>query len=123
MTAISKRLPQPVAAYIRATNEHDVAAFIACFTEDAEVNDAAREFRGIEAIRAWSEREIVAPRVTLEVLDVAKINGEVIVTTKVDGNFDRTGLPDPVIIDHHVTLANERICRLTCVLAGAGKPA
>jgi hypothetical protein len=33
--------------------------------------------------------------VTLEVTAVAAKGGETIVTTKVDGNFDRTGLPDP----------------------------
>ena len=36
-------------------------------------------------------------------------DGHVVVTTKVDGNFDRTGLPDPVIISHHIT-ANEENC-------------
>ena len=44
--------------------------------------------------------------------------GETLITTKVDGNFDRTGLPDPVVIIHHITVEGDRIARLTCRLAG-----
>jgi len=113
-----RQLPEFAAAYVRATNNHDAAAFIACFTESAVVNDAGQEFRGIEAIKAWSDHEIMEAQVALEVLDVADRNGEVTITTKVDGNFDRTGLPDPLIINHHITVEGEKIVRLTCQLAG-----
>ena len=106
------------AAYVRATNDHDPAAFIACFAEGAVVNDAGREIRGTAAIKAWNDREIMDACVTLEVLDVADADGEVTITTKVDGNFDRTGLPDPVIIDHHLIVEGEKIVQLTCRLAG-----
>jgi hypothetical protein len=119
-TADMRHLPQIAAAYVRAINNHDAAAFIGCFTDSAVVNDAGREFHGIEAIKAWSDREIMAAQVMLEVLDVADRDGEVTITTKVDGNFDRTGLPDPVIIDHHITVENDRIVGLTCRLAGEG---
>lgn len=29
-----------------------------------------------------------------------------IVTAKVDGDFDKTGLPDPLLLDFHFTVAN-----------------
>jgi hypothetical protein len=115
---MTTQLPQTIAAYIRATNDHDVAAFIALFADGAVVNDVGREFRGRAAIKAWSDREIFGARVTLEVIDVADRDGETVVTTKVDGNFDRTGLPDPVIINHHCTVEGDKIVRLTCRLAG-----
>ena len=111
-------LPEIAAAYVRATNSHDAAAFIACFTESAVVNDAGRTFRGRAAIKAWSDHEIMDAQVTLEVLGVADRDGETVVTTKVDGNFDRTGLPDPLIINHHLTVEVDKIVRLTCRLAG-----
>ena len=47
---MSTKLPQPVAAYIQATNDHDSAAFLASFTQDALVNDIQREFWGKAAI-------------------------------------------------------------------------
>lgn len=118
MNTSTSRLPRTVSAYIRATNAGDAAAFITCFTDGAVVDDAGREFRGIDSIRAWSEREIFAPRVTLQVLGVTDLEGETMVTTKVDGNFDRTGLPDPVVINHHFQLEADQISRLTCRLAG-----
>ena len=112
-------LPEIAGTYIRATNDDDAAAFIALFADDAVVNDNGREFRGLAVIKAWSDREIFDARVTLEVLDVADRDGETIVRTKVDGNFDRTGLPDPVIINHFITVEGDKIVGLTCRLAGA----
>jgi SnoaL-like domain len=115
---MKSKLPPAAAAYVRSINDHDAAAFIALFADSAVVNDIGREFRGRDAIKAWSDREVFAPLVTLEVLDVAGRGGETILTTKVDGNFDRTGLPDPVIIDHHLRTEGEAIVSLTCLLAG-----
>ena len=103
-------------AYVRATNAHDHAAFMACFAEDAVVNDAGRELRGRAAIETWSRHEIMDARVTLDVLDVAARKSEVTFITKVDGNFDRTGLPDPLIISHTMTFEGDKIARLTCRL-------
>jgi SnoaL-like domain len=103
-------------AYIRSINNQEAARFIALFADGAVVDDAGREFRGRDAIKAWSDREIFGARVTLEVLDVADRGAEVVITTKVDGNFDRTGLPDPVIISHHITTENGKIARLVCRL-------
>src|SRR5437660_7749575 len=107
----------PSAAYVQSINDHNRAAFNVLFTDGAVVNDVGREFRGPAAIKAWSDREIFDAQVTLEVLDVADRDGETIVTTKVDGNFDRTGLPDPVIINHHITAQGGKIVQLTCQLA------
>ncbi len=116
-------LSPAAAAYVRATNTHDASAFLACFTDDAVVDDAGREFRGIEAIRAWSNREIMEAQVTLELLAVDGRDGEVTLTTKVDGNFDRTGLPDPLILEHHLRLEGDKIAALTCRLAAVKDPA
>jgi hypothetical protein len=111
------KLPPTAAAYVGSINDHDPAAFDALFAENAVVNDIGREFRGPAAIKAWSDREIFDAQVTLEVIDVADRGGETIITTKVDGNFDRSGLPDPVIINHDITAEGGKIVGLTCRLA------
>ena len=114
---MTTHLPQTFAAYIQAINNHDAATFIALFADGAAVNDVGREFRGPAAIKAWSDREIFDAQVTLQAIDVSDRDGETIVTTKVDGNFDRTGLPDPVIINHHIKVQGDKIVGLTCRLA------
>lgn len=116
------QLAPVAAAYVRAVNDHNPKAFNALFADGAVVNDAGREFCGLAAIKAWSDREIFDAQVTLEVLGVSDCDGETMVTTKVVGNFPRTGLPDPVIINHQIGVKDGRIEQLTCRLAGE-KPA
>ena len=111
-------LPPIAADYVTSINDHDPAAFHALFAEDAVVNDNGREFRSLAAIKEWSSREIFDADVTLEVLDVLDEDNQVTVRTKVDGNFDRTGLPNPVIIDHRLKVQGGKIADLTCRLAG-----
>jgi uncharacterized protein (TIGR02246 family) len=103
-------------SYLRAINDHDAKAFLALFADDAVVDDVGRKFGSRDAIRNWSDREIFDAAVTVEVINVADRDGETTVTTKVDGNFDRTGLPDPVIINHHLAVERGKIVRLTCRL-------
>jgi hypothetical protein len=112
------QLPRVVEAYIRTINDHDPDAFIALFANDALVEDIGREFRGLAAIKAWSDREIFDVRVTLEVSDAANRDGETVITAKVDGTFDRTGLPNPLILVHHIVSKDDKIVRLRCRLAG-----
>jgi len=119
MNTLRNGLHPTIAAYLAATNRHDPARFLACFAEDAIVDDAGRVRRGIDAIRDWGEREIFTPHVELEVLAISIQGDETVVTTRVEGDFDRTGLPDPVVIEHRITLAGDRISRLTCRLARA----
>jgi len=117
MNTLPNGLPRTVSTYLQATNQGDRAAFIGCFDVGALVDDAGREFRGVDAIRDWSEREIFGASVSLEVLAVASQGDDVVVTTQVEGTFDRTGLPDPVIIDHRLRLEGDRIQSLTCRLS------
>lgn len=104
-------------SYILSVNNHDSTAFGTFFDNNAIVHDACREFHGLAAIKAWSDCEIFGAHVTLEVIDIAERDGEVIIKTKVDGTFDRIGLPDPVIINHYITIEGDKIARLICRLA------
>ena len=110
-------MPAIAAAYVDAINAHDPDRFIALFAEDALVDDAGRQFRGQEAIQRWSASDIFAVNVTLDVLAATQRGEQCVITTKVDGDFDRTGLPDPVIIDQTINSAAGKIVALTCRLA------
>ena len=111
-------MPKPVEAYIRAINDRDADAFQSSFAPDAVVKDVGREIRGITAIKEWADREIFAANVTLEVMAVVERDSQTVVTVKVDGTFDRTGLPNPLVMDHCFIIAGERIVALACRLAG-----
>lgn len=115
---MTTQLPEPAAGFVRAVNDRDPAGFIALFADDAVVDDAGREIRGREAIRAWAAHDIFAASVTLEVRDVSGTDGDATVTGTVDGTFDRTGLPDPLVMTFRVVGDRGKINGLTCRLAG-----
>ena len=110
-------LSSPAEAYVRTINDGDAAGFLALFDRDAEVNDAGREIRGVDAIRHWSQTEIFAVQVALTMLGGTSKDGAEIITAKVDGNFDKTGLPDPLVMDFHIRTGGDKIARLACKLA------
>jgi hypothetical protein len=111
-------IPQPIATFIRAVNEHDADAFLSSFTNDAVVSDVGREFRGTAAIKEWGEREIFGVNVTLDVVDVVERDGQTVATVKVDGTFDKTGLPNPLLLNHDFTLDGGKIAAFSSRLAG-----
>jgi ketosteroid isomerase-like protein len=111
------KLPNPVGAYIRAINAGDADALLPSFAPNAVVKDIGREICGIAAIKEWADREIFAVNVTLDVSQVVERDGQTIVTMKIGGTFDRSGLPDPLLMDHCFKVDNDKINALTCKLA------
>jgi ketosteroid isomerase-like protein len=108
-------LPAPVAAYVDATNRFDLDALVATFADDAVVNDHREEFAGREAIRAWAGREIVGDRVTMRVTQADRRGHGVAVTASIDGDFDKTGLPNPLLLTFYFAVGDERIDQLVIV--------
>ena len=111
------QLPGPAAGYVRTTNGKDPAGFIALFAEDAVVDDGGRIIRGREAIRAWAASDIFAADVTFDALGATGDETEATITAKVNGTFDRTGLPDPLIMTFQFAALSGEITKLTCRLA------
>jgi hypothetical protein len=52
-------LPAAIACYQSAANARNIDAYLACFTEQAEMIDVSRSFTGQDAIRAWALREVI----------------------------------------------------------------
>ena len=112
------KLPEPVSTYIHAINARDADAFQSSFAPDAVVTDVGREIRGLDSIKEWAKSDIFAVDVTLNFMGAVERDGQTIATVKVDGTFDRTGLPDPLVMEHCFTVAEGKIAALTCRLAG-----
>jgi ketosteroid isomerase-like protein len=113
-------LPPVIERFIAATNAFDLDAWMDSFVEDAFVNDNHREFRGKAAIRAFAAREIVGDKVTMDVTEIRAHHGMVAVAAKVDGNYDKSKLPDPLILSFYFTLAGDKIATLIIIF---NKPA
>lgn len=101
-----------VAAFVEATNASDPDRLLATFADDALVNDQLRDYWGLAAIRAWAERDIVGQRLTMNVTKVIEHYGTFIVSAHVDGNYDKRGLPDPLVLAFYFTPSGDRIVQL-----------
>ena len=105
-------LPPLVARFVEATNSFDLERLLATFADDALVNDQLRDYWGKAAIRDWAERDIIDDRLTIAVTKIVNHYGNFIVTANVDGNFDKRGLPDPLVLAFYFTPHHELIVQL-----------
>jgi hypothetical protein len=105
-------LPTLVAAYVEATNSFDLERLMSTFAEDALVNDQLRDYWGKPSIREWAKRDIIGERLTLNVTRVINHYDNFIVTANVDGNYDKRGLPDPLVLAFYFTAQSDLIVQL-----------
>jgi hypothetical protein len=105
-------LPPPVAAYIQATNAFTLDPLLDTFAEDALVNDQLSDYWGKSAIKKWAARDIIDKKVTMYVVSVREHYGNSIVTVNVDGDYDKRGLPDPLVLSFHFSLREGKIVQL-----------
>ena len=108
-------LPPVVAAYLAAVNAHDLDGVVATFAADAYVNDARREINGIDAIRRWAEKEMVGDLVTMEPVEVVDHHGQTIVRSRYDGTYDKTNLPDELIMSDYFIVRDGKIVSLAVI--------
>lgn len=114
-TEITNNLPKVVADHIAACNAHDVQAWMATFAPDAMLNDIQREFIGTDAIRGFGDKEIFGDNVTMAVQRAWNRHGDITVHAKLDGAYDKTGLPDPLILSFYFSVRGEQITQLIIV--------
>jgi hypothetical protein len=105
-------LPPLVAAFVEATNSFDLDRLIDIFADDALVNDQLRDYWGKAAIRRWAERDVVGEKLTIAVTKVVKHYDNFVVTADIEGNFDKRGLPDPLVLAFYFTLHDDLIIQL-----------
>jgi hypothetical protein len=112
---MTRELPGIVAEHIRAVNAFDTEAIVATFAKDAYVNDNRREIFGIEAIRRWVEKEMVGDHVTIEVREVLDHYGDTILRGAYDGEYDKTNLPNELILSNYFKVRNGKIVSLIII--------
>jgi hypothetical protein len=112
---IATELTGVVAEHIAAVNALDTDAIVATFAEDAYVNDARREFAGLEAIRRWVAKEMVGDKVSIDVREVLDHHGDTIVRGSYDGEFDKTSLPEEIVLSNYFSVRDGKIVSLVVI--------
>jgi hypothetical protein len=105
---MTRDLPRPVAAYLAADNAHDTSTLAAYFAADARVHDEDRDYRGLDAIRAWKQEAQAKYRYVMEPL-AASVGGETVnLRARLTGDFPGS----PIEVDYTFRLAGDKIAAL-----------
>ena len=104
-----------IAEHIAAVNAFDVDRIMATFAVDAYVNDNHREIWGPERIRQFFTREFVGDHVTMDVTEVVDHHGGTIVRARYDGTYDKTNLPDELIMTTYIGERDGKIVSLVII--------
>src|SRR5579863_238593 len=112
---MSTELPAIVAEHIAAVNDFDIDRIVATFAPDAYVNDNRREIWGTESIRAFIAKEFVGDHVTMEVREVIDHYGDILVRARFDGTYDKSHLPDELVMTSYFGIREGRIISLTVI--------
>jgi ketosteroid isomerase-like protein len=109
---MSVNLSKPVETYFSASNMPNPEAFISVFSDDAIVIDAGQKYEGIDAIKEWSENHHFSSTLILTATDFVQGFYKTRVTAKVDGDFDKSQLPAPLLLDFDFTVDGDKIKKL-----------
>ncbi len=112
---MSTELSGVIAEHIQAVNSFDIDAVVATFAEDAYVNDNRREINGIAAIRHWVENEMIGDSVTVDVTEVVGHYGDTIVRGRYDGTYDKTNLPENLVLSNYFSVRDGKIVSLIVI--------
>ena len=112
---MSTELPAIVAEYIAAVNALDTDRIVATFAPDAYVNDNRREIWGTESIRAFMAKEFVGDHVTMDVAGVIDHHGDIIVRARYDGTYDKTNLPEELVLTSYFSIRDGKIISLAVI--------
>jgi ketosteroid isomerase-like protein len=113
MTSATTQLPAVITEHLAAVNARDLDAIMATFAPDAYVNDNHREIWGAEAIGRFMAKEFVGDHVSMEVREVIEHHGDIIVRAKYDGTYDKTNLPEVLILTSYFGIRDGKIVSLT----------
>jgi hypothetical protein len=115
MSSVTTELPPIVAEHVAAVNAFDTDRIVATFAPDAYVNDNRREIWGTDAIRKFMSKEFVGDHVTMQVREVIDHHGDIIVRARYDGTYDKTNLPDELVMTSYFAIRGGKITTLTVI--------
>ena len=105
---VNMKLPRIIDAYIRASNQHDLASILACFSNNAVVHDEGETLHGKQAIDPWIRKTIEKYKFQFKPISFREERAKVIVAVEVSGTFPGS----PVTLDYHFTIQKGEILSL-----------
>lgn len=105
-------MPKAVSTFIESTNVRRPEALIETFSEDAIVNDQFQNYEGKAAIEGWIARDIIGDRLAIYIANLRQHYGCTVVTAYVDGEYDKRGLPEPLVLEFYFEVAGGKIVLL-----------
>ena len=103
-------IPKAITDYVDASNSRDTTKLLSFFTDDAIVNDEGKTYKGLNEIKAWRKLLTESYEFQMEILDIEPGQTNVIVTTRLTGNFPGK---NPVDIQNHFKLTGDKIIELS----------
>ena len=116
VSKVVTKLPSVVDEHINAVNAFDTDRIVNTFADDAYVNDNQREFWGADAIRQFFAKEFVGNHVTMDVREIVDNYGDIIVRAKWDGTYDKTNLPDELVVTSYFATRDGKITSLAIIV-------
>jgi hypothetical protein len=110
--SIRPPLPMAISAFVDAANASKLDGILDAFSAHPLVNDQLREYRGRVAVVEWASTEIIAYRIAIFVVEVVEQNNNCVVTVNVDGDYDKRGLPEPLVLTFYFSLEKDKIAQL-----------
>jgi hypothetical protein len=105
---MTPELPRPVVAYLAADDAKDTTALAGYFADDALVHDEDRDYRGLDAIRAWKQEVQAKYRYVLEPIEASVSDETVKLHARLTGDFPGS----PAEVEYTFTLAGDKIAAL-----------
>ena len=78
-------LPRPLATLLDAINRNDTQAFLTHFSANGTVDDWGTRYQGHASILAWSAREFIGVKVSLQVTSISQQGSEFSILADVGG--------------------------------------
>lgn len=102
-------LPKVVFGLVKAQNDFDAVAYADCFSENAEVFDEGKTYKGKKEIKAWIEDANKRYHVTMSPVAYTETDTDTsILSAEISGSFPGS----PLVLQYHLTIVEEEIYSL-----------
>lgn len=99
-------LPKVVLGLVKAQNDFDAVAYANCFSENAEVFDEGKTYKGKNEIKAWIEDANKRYQVMMKPIAYTETDGTTsILSAEISGSFPGS----PLVLQYHFNIVEEEI--------------